>query len=82
MNQTTHLIIIVSHPHHLAHSVYEIPNMAITMVSCDYTLWHRKMGHAHQCVIKNLTDNTKGGPGTVTMEPPQACEGCEKGKSR
>ena len=41
-------------------------NVVITTVSCDYTLWYRKMGHAHQHVIKNLADNTEGGPDTVT----------------
>ena len=31
----------------------EIPRAIIAMLS-DYTLWHRRMGHAHQCVIKHL----------------------------
>ena len=31
----------------------EIPWAIITTIS-DYTLWHRRMGHAYQCVIKHL----------------------------
>ena len=37
----------------LMRSPSEISDMAITMVSCDYTLWHRRMGHTHQHVIKH-----------------------------
>ena len=48
----------------------------------DYTLWHRRMGHAHQCVIKHLGKNTEGGPHQTTEAPHGACEGCEKGKSK
>ena len=31
----------------------EIPWAIIATIS-DYTLWHRRMGHAHQCMIKHL----------------------------
>ena len=31
----------------------EIPQAIIATLS-DYTLWHRRIGHAHQCVIKHL----------------------------
>ena len=31
----------------------EIPRAIIATIS-DYTLWHRRMGHAHQHVIKHL----------------------------
>ena len=55
-------------------------NTAITTVSCDYTLWHRRMGHANQHMIKNLTENTEGGPDKVTETTLNICEGCEKGK--
>ena len=48
---------------------------AIIATLSDYTLWHRRMGHAHQHVIKHLSKNTEGGPHG-------ACEGCEKGKSK
>ena len=39
----------------------EIPQAIIATLS-DYTLWHRRMGHAHQCMIKHLRKNTAGGP--------------------
>ena len=55
---------------------------AIIATLSDYTLWHRRMGHAHQCVIKHLDKNTKGGPHQTTDAPKGACEGCEKGKSK
>ena len=54
----------------------------ITTLSSDYTLWHRRMGHVHQHIIKHLGKNTEGGPHQPTSPPPEACEGCEKGKSR
>ena len=38
--------------------------------------------NAHQCMIKNLTDNTEGGHDSVTVAPSQICEGCKKGKSK
>ena len=41
-------------------------NVVITTVSCDYTLWHKRMGHANQCIIKNLTENTEGGLNDIT----------------
>ena len=59
----------------------EVPRVIIAMLS-DYTLWHRKMGHAHQHVIKHLGKNTEGGPYQTTAAPHGACEGCEKGKSK
>ena len=46
----------------LVRSTDEIPNMVITTISCDYTLWHRRLGHTNQHVIHNLTDNTEGSP--------------------
>ena len=46
----------------------------------DYTLWHRRMGHAHQHVIKHLGKNMEGGPYQTTKALTRACEGCEKGK--
>ena len=55
---------------------------AIIATLSDYTLWHRRMGHAHQCVIKHLDKNTEGGPNQITDAPSGACEGCEKGKSK
>ena len=57
----------------------DIPRAIIAMLS-DYTLWHRRMGHAHQCIIKHLSKNTEGGPHQTTEAPLEACEGCEKGK--
>ena len=48
----------------------------------DYTLWHRRMGHTHQHVIKHLGKNTEGGPHQTTKVPHGACEGCKKGKSK
>ena len=52
----------------------------ISRYSISTTLWHRRMGHAHQCVIKHLDKNTEGGPHQTTDTPHGACEGCEKGK--
>ena len=48
----------------------------------DYTLWHRRMGHAHQRIIKHLDKNTEGGPHQTTNPPTGICEGCEMGKSK
>ena len=59
----------------------EIPQAIIATIS-DYTLWHRRMGHAHQGVIKHLRKNTEGGPHQTTEAPHSACEGCEKGKPK
>ena len=59
----------------------KIPRAIIATIS-DYTLWHRRMGHTHQCVIKHLGNNTEGGPHQTTDTPHGACEGCEKGKSK
>ena len=59
----------------------EIPRAIIATIS-DYTLWHRRMGHAHQHMIKHLRKNTEGGPHQTTNAPNGACEGCEKGKSK
>ena len=59
----------------------EVPEAIIATVS-DYTLWHRRMGHTHQHVIKHLRKNTEGGPHHITNAPQGACEGCEKGKSK
>ena len=59
----------------------EVSEAIIATVS-DYTLWHRRMGHAHQCMIKHLSKNTEGDPHQTTNAPEGACEGCEKGKSK
>ena len=59
----------------------EIP-LAIIGILSDYTLWHRRMGHIHQCMIKHLGKNTEGGPHQTNKAPHGACEGCEKGKSK
>ena len=59
----------------------EVSGAIIATIS-DYTLWHRRMGHAHQCVIKHLGKNTEGGPHQTTDVPQGTCEGCEKGKSK
>ena len=59
----------------------EIPQAIIATLS-DYTLWHRRMGCTHQCVIKYLRNNTEGGPHQITDAPHRACEGCEMGKSK
>ena len=59
----------------------KIPQAIIATIS-DYTLWHRRMGHAHQHVIKHLGKNTEGGPHQITNTPQGVCEGCEKGKSK
>ena len=59
----------------------EIPWAILATIS-DYTLWHRRMGHAHQCIIKHLGNNTEGGPHQTTDAPQGGCEGCEKGKSK
>ena len=65
----------------LAKNQSEIPRAIIVTLS-DYTLWHRRMGHAHQRVIKHLVKNTEGGPHQTTEAPHEACEGCEKRKSK
>ena len=59
----------------------EVPGAIIATLS-DYTLWHRRMGHTHQRVIKHLGKNTEGGPHQTTYAPQGACEGCEKEKSK
>ena len=60
---------------------HKIPGAIIATLS-DYTLWHRRMGHAHQRMIKHLHKNTEGGPHQTTNPPSGICEGCEKGKSK
>ena len=60
----------------------KIPGAIIATTSSDYTLWHRRMGQEHQCVIKHLGKNTEGGPHQTTKAPLGACEGGEKGKSK
>ena len=59
----------------------EIPRAIIATIS-DYTLWHRRMGHAHEHVIKHLRKHTEGGAHQITNAPQGACEGCKKGKSK
>ena len=59
----------------------EIPWGIIATLS-DYILWHRRMGHTHQHVIKHLRKNTEGGPHQTTEVPHGAREGCKKGKSK
>ena len=59
----------------------KIPQAIIATIS-DSTLWHRRMGHTHQCMIKHLRKSTEGGPHQTTDAPQGACEGCEKGKSK
>ena len=65
----------------LAKNQSEVPRAIIATLS-DYTLWHRRMGHTHQHIIKHLGKNTEGGPHQTTDAPLGACEGCEKGKSK
>ena len=65
----------------LAKNLSKIPRAVIAMLS-DYTLWHQRMGHAHQCMIKHLGRNTTGGPHHTTEAPNGVCEGCKKGKSK
>ena len=65
----------------LAKNWSEVPRAIIATLS-DYTLWHRRMGHAYQHVIKHLGKNTEGGPHQTTEAPLGACEGCEKGTSK
>ena len=48
----------------------------------DCTLWCRRVGHTHQCIIKHLRRNMEGGPHQTTEAPIRACEGCENGKSK
>ena len=50
---------------------------AITTVSCDIEGWD-----IHQCMIKNLVNNTEGSPDNATVTPSQICKGCKKGKSK
>ena len=57
-------------------------SQAIIATISDYTLWHRRMGHAHQHMIKHLKENTEGGPHQTTDAPHGAWVGCEKGKSK
>ena len=59
----------------------KVPGAVIATLS-DYTLWHRRMGHANQRVIKPLGKKTEGGPNQTTDAPQGACEGCGKGKSK
>ena len=46
----------------------ELPRAIIATIS-DYTLWHRRMGHAHQHMIKHLRKNTEGGPHQPPKHP-------------
>ena len=48
----------------------------------EYTLWHRRMGHTHQCIIKHLRKHMEGGSHQTTEAPCGAYEGCNKGKSK
>ena len=66
----------------LVESTNKIPNATITTLSCDYTLWHRRMGHTHQRVIHNLGNNMEGSPDNITGLTTCVCEGCKKGKSK
>ena len=59
----------------------EVPQVIIAMLS-NYTLWHKRIGHAHQHIIKHLRKNMEGGPHQTTKAPTGACEGCKKGKSK
>ena len=45
----------------------KIPSVIIATLS-DYTLWHRRMGHAHQRVIKHLGKKTQK---VVLTTPPK-----------
>ena len=65
----------------LAKNWEEVPRAIIAILSV-YTLCHRRMGHAHQCIIKHLRKNMEGGPHHTTKAPHRACEGCKKGKSK
>ena len=60
----------------------EINQANIAIMPSDYTLWHRRMGHAHQHVIKHLPKHIEDGPNQIAVAPTGACEGCEKGKSK
>ena len=44
----------------------EVPRVIIAMLS-DYTLWHRRMGHTHQHIIKHLRKTLK----VVLIKPPK-----------
>ena len=59
----------------------KIPRVIIATLS-DYTLWHERMGHAHQHIIKHLRKNMEGGPNQTTKAPHGTCAGCEKGNPR
>ena len=59
----------------------EVPRVIKATLS-DYTLWHRRMGHAHQHIIQHLGKNTEGGPHQTTEAPLGACEGCKKESPR
>ena len=65
----------------LAKNLSKVPRVIIATLS-DYTLWHRRMRHAHQHIIKHLGKNTDGGPNQTTEAPQGTCEGCEMGKSK
>ena len=59
----------------------EVPRAIIAMLS-DCTLWHQRMGHIHQCVIKHPRNNMEGGPNQTSIAPTGACEGWKKGNSK
>ena len=65
----------------LAKNCSKVLQVMIATLS-DYTLWHRRMGHAHQHMIKHLRNTTEGGPNQSTNVPISTCEGCKKGKSK
>ena len=62
----------------LAKNWEEVPRAIIATLS-DYTLWHRRMGHTHQRVIKHLGKKHGRWPSSNHRSTSQ---GCEKGKSK
>jgi len=49
----------------------------------DYTLWHRRLGHTYQHMIRNLLKAVIGTPTLIPYdESNRICDGCEKGKSK
>ena len=66
----------------LAKNWSKITQANIVTMPSDYTLWHRRMGHVHQCIIKHLSKNTEGGPNQISVALTGACEGCKKKKSK
>ena len=52
----------------------------IITISSDYTIWHRRLGHANHRVIPQLHKHVSGVPDNLILHLITTRDGCEKGK--